>query len=101
MLFQCDSTFTITSKSYQAGVLSLQIDYTEDMEDRKCNLMVIYGTNPGDVAHVEFIVDSNNTPLLYSSKVEEYQNLKFFFNILSYLTLAIFVISLPHKMVGV
>ena len=71
------------------------------MEDRKCNLTVIYGSSPDDVAHVVFFVDSNNTPLLYSSKVEEYKSLQFFFNILSYLTLAIFVISLPHKMVGV
>lgn len=38
----CPSTYTIDSISYDSGLLTLTVDYTEDMEARLCDLTLTY-----------------------------------------------------------
>ena len=99
----CPSTYTIDSISYDSGLLTLTVDYTEDMEARLCDLTLTYDPTIVDrpSSYLSFEAISSNSKLVISSKLEEYQQFKFIFNILSMITLAIFVVSLPFKMPGV
>ena len=99
----CPSTYTIDSISYDSGLLTLTVDYTEDMEARLCDLTLTYDPTIVDrpFSYLSFEAVSSNSKLVISSKLDEYQQFKFIFNILSMITLAIFVLSLPFKMPGV
>ena len=46
------------------------------------------------------MVDSDDVPLLFSGQVDQYKVFQFIFNVLSLTTLAVFALSLPHKMAG-
>ena len=62
---------------------------------------MVYGINPEDRFISTFIVASNNAALIFSEKVDQFRTLRFIWNLLSYGSLVIFVLSLPHKMIGV
>ena len=49
---------------------------------------------------ITFDVISSNTELLYETSHEFYGTIKFVFNILSYIALILFFLSLTHKLIG-
>ena len=100
--FSCDSSYTIASFTYHNGIISMVVDYFDDMEDRNCNVTLGYDSTylNSQASVLNFTVDSRNTELLYVSRIEEYKTIKFIFEILSYIALGIFVVSLSHKLIG-
>ena len=72
------------------------------MEDRFCNVTLGYDPNliRSSESTFNFTVESQNTQLLFLSNVEIYHLIKMIFRILSFIALAIFIVSLPHKLIG-
>ena len=101
--FNCDSSYSVSAITFTNGALSIAADYTEDMEEKNCNITVTYDPlvleSPNST--LSLIVQSDNVALLYSSKISQYKQIQFIFEILSFVVLALFVISLPTKVIGV
>jgi hypothetical protein len=99
----CDySAYTVTDLSYDRGTLSITVDFSEDLEGRNCNLTVSYDTSliRSPDSFLAFTVQSNTTALILFSKTRELQQITFIFRMLSYIALALFLLSLGHKMIG-
>ena len=88
---------------HEQGELSVVADYTEDMEDRDCNVTLVFDTTiiHSPTHYSSFTVRSNDTALTYTSSFPVYRTLQTIFQVLSYGSLCILVLSLPHKMLGV
>lgn len=101
--FSCDSTYSIASITYDNGIIELNVDYTEDMEDRSCILTLAYDPTIVDrpASQLTFDVKSNDMKLIVSNKLSELKQIKFIFGIIALIALGLFVISLPRKMLGV
>ena len=101
--FICNSTYSVSDISYSSGELMLTADYTEDMEDRTCNLTLSFDPSlvSSQVQTSIFIVQSSDIALLYYSRIDQYQQIKFIFQVLSYIALCLFALSLPTKVIGV
>jgi hypothetical protein len=99
----CDSTYEVTSLSYSAGKISVEFDYTEDMEGRHCTVTLAYDPTIVDrpPSQLSFDAKSQNAPLIISNKLSEYAQIRFLFGIIALIALGLFVISLPRKMPGV
>jgi hypothetical protein len=99
---KCNSNFTIEQISYSDGILKLNVNYTDDMEGDTCNLTMAYNYSIiwSRSSNITFQVKSSNVPLIYSSNSSSYSRFVYIFTIISYCVLAIFVLSLPSKMVG-
>jgi len=83
--------------------MDVLVDYTEDMENRNCNVSLAYDPTiaqkmPSDLS---FTVQSNNTGLIMFYNFEQFDMFQFIFSILSYSVVAAFLLSLPFKMLGV
>ena len=67
----CTSTYSVSSISYNLGTLTLVVDFSEDMEERNCNLSLSFDPSIIDSANstISFTVNSINEPLLYYSNV--------------------------------
>jgi hypothetical protein len=92
----------VSSLDYVSGVLKVVADYTEDMEDRECNLVVSYSQNTTifQYSALQFIAKGRNWKLLVSQSTSTKKTLTFFFKVLSYAALGVFLLSLLHKMIG-
>ena len=79
--FNCNSTYSVSDVSYSSGELVLTADYTEDIEDRTCNLTLSFDPSlVSSQAHSSiFIVQSSNIALLYYSRIDQYEQIKFIF----------------------
>ena len=81
------------------------VDYTADMEGVNCQLSIIYDPQLAIIQNnsLNFKVDSRNEELVLVDEEQREQKAKitFIFRILSYAVLVVFLLSLPHKMIGV
>jgi hypothetical protein len=100
--FTCASSYTVSALDYSAGVLSITADYTEDLEGRACTLDVAYNSSliRGPAFSLAFDAKSDNEALLYSTRTGQQAQVSFIFRILSFACLALFALSLPHKLAG-
>ena len=81
----------------------LTVDFTDDLEARNCNLTLAYDPSIIDrpSSELSFTVKSDDIPLTVSTKLQEYQNIKFIFKIIAWIAMGLFVLGLPFKMIGV
>lgn len=72
------------------------------MEGRRCTLTLSYDPSliRADASTLEFTAAGENSPLLLSEYTNRYIDFSLAFRYLSYSVVAIFVLSLCHKMVG-
>lgn len=97
----CSSTYSISDVGYSDGTLSLIVDFSEDLEDRECNLSLSLGSfvrYPS--SSLAFLAVSEDVPLLLSRHLDEFATIETISRVLSYIALAIFLLSLGHKMIG-
>ncbi len=73
------------------------------MEGFLCELSISFDSSIiiSPNATLSFSAVSRNTPLIVSTSLSEYSTIKVIFGIISYLLLALFVLSFTHKMIGV
>ena len=76
------------------------------MEGRPCNLTLgfdskIVRSSISNSTSFPFTAISRNIPLRISNQLSMLATLKYIFDILSYIALALFAVSLVHKMIGV
>lgn len=102
VIMECNSTYTIPSVGYDNGLLTIKADYTENMEGRLCSLAVSfdkqYIISPNYTLHFQAV--SENYPLVIIQDMESIKKIKFSLQLLSYVVLGLFLLSLPHKMIG-
>jgi hypothetical protein len=101
--FSCDSTtYTVSSISYSVGVLEVTADYTTDMEGLPCILSITFDSSlilsPAVALH--FSAVSNTVPLRISLFKGEFAIIEMVFEYVAYAALAVFLLALPHKMMG-
>jgi hypothetical protein len=99
----CNSEYTVSEVSYSAGVLKVVVDYTQDMEGVECTLNIDY--DPAVIESTNSSVDfqaisSNEQLLIMLDHVAQVATIKFLFKVLSWVILGVFLLSLPHKMIG-
>ena len=101
----CASVYSVADISYDSakGTLSLTVDFEEDLENRDCTLSL--GFDPSLVrsrtASLSFVVESDDLPLIVVSNLSAYGTFTFIFETLSFVAVAVFALSLGHKLVGV
>lgn len=100
--FLCDSTYIISDISYSTGTLKIVADYSTDMEGLPCELTLSFdsGVIRSPNASLSFSAVSRNAPLIISHHLSEYGTIKLIFGYLALIVLGLFVLSLPHKMIG-
>ena len=42
LVLDCNSTYSVADVTYKEGQFDVTVDYTEDMEDRTCNLTLSF-----------------------------------------------------------
>jgi hypothetical protein len=100
----CDSEYQVTSAAYSFGVLELTVDYSKNMEGMACTLEIAYDNSvaltPDSILH--FTSQGRNLPLTIVSPelANTAAQMIFSFRALSYTGLAVFLLSLLHKMIG-
>jgi cysteine-rich repeat protein len=102
LAFTCQSAYTIASLEYRSGVLTITADYSEDLEKRDCVLTLSYDPSLilSPTSTLDFIVQSDNDPLTISTKLAQFADFSFIFRTLSYISMVLFALSLPHKLIG-
>jgi hypothetical protein len=83
---------------YRSGVLTITTNYSEDLERRDCILVFAY--DPSLILSLAFAVQSDNESLTISAKLSQFEGFYFIFRALSYASMALLVLSLPHKLLG-
>ena len=48
LTFDCNSTYSVRSINYRDGVMDVIVDYTNDMENRNCNVSLAYDPTIAD-----------------------------------------------------
>lgn len=73
------------------------------MEGNNCTLELSFDISiiKSPTVFLNFEAVSSNTPLTLSQNIQIFFNFGFIFNIISYAALALFILSLPTKMIGV
>ena len=100
--FTCDANFTIMSMTYQRGVLTIETEFSTDLEGRTCNVSMEFDPSvilSNNFALI-FTVESDNNELVISAHLDTYQTMTFLFKAISFSALAIFALGLGHKMIG-
>jgi len=103
LTFDCNSTYEVSSISYEDGVMEVLVDYTVDMENRDCNVSLAYDPTIADKppSTLSFTAQSDNTGLIVFSNFDLFETFQSLFSILSYSIIIVFLLSLPFKMLGV
>jgi cysteine-rich repeat protein len=100
----CAANYTASQTTYSGGKLTLIVDYTTDMEGVGCNLTINYNLNVASLLEnsISFNATSNNQKLVIAdqSTSNSKQTLALVFRMLSYVAIAVFLVSLRHKMIG-
>ena len=98
----CTSTYSVSSISYSLGTLTLVVDFSEDLEERTCNLSLSFDPSIIDSANstISFTVNSINEPLIFYSNVETLTAIKNIFKVLSLIALVLSVLTIHHKLIG-
>jgi cysteine-rich repeat protein len=106
LTFSCTSNCTVvSSSSYTAGTLSVAVDYSTDLEGRSCSISLAFNFSlaRSPAFTLDFTVQSNGEALSYSESMSSSSAVAstgFLFNVLSYIALLLFLLSLPHKLAG-
>ena len=98
----CVASYSINEVSYSSGVLTVKADYTTDMEGQDCNLTLAFNSSiiVSPSVTLSFPAVSDNIELRVSQNKSQYATIKSIFVYLSYIALALFVLSLSHKLIG-
>ena len=98
----CNASSFISQVSYLNGILEIRVDYTTDMEDQNCTVTFSFDQQiiQSPTINFGFQAVSENTPLIITSYGDSYALSKIIFFYLSLAALAVFILSLPHKMIG-
>ncbi len=102
VILDCSAEYSVSAISYSKGVLTLTADYSTDMEGEQCSLTMHYDSTVvrSPNSSLSFTALSRNEKLIVSNHLSAYSSIMFIFRILSYAALAVFALSLPHKMIG-
>jgi len=67
----CNSKYQVVSVNYDNGQLSITVDYTEDLEGRRCTFAVAYDPTifARPPSQLTFDVKSQTVPLIISNKL--------------------------------
>ncbi len=98
----CEANYEISEINYSSGVLTIVVDYSSDLEGKTCNLTVAFDNNyiRTPSTWFNFTAQSETMPLIIFSLDKEYKISKLIFLVLAYSALALFLLSLAHKMIG-
>ncbi len=88
--------------NFADGVLQIITEFTTDMEGFPCDLEASFDSNIIISPNVtlSFKAVSNNIPLVISKYYSQYSTVKTIFEVISYISLGLFLISLPQKLIG-
>ena len=90
--------------SYSEGELTVEVDFTKDLEDVECSLSISYDQDLATVKNssLNFTAVSRNEELILVSEedISKRKTIKFIFTYLSLGFLGVFLFSLCHKMIG-
>jgi hypothetical protein len=104
VLFTCNSSSSISKITNNRNYLTVYVDYTEDLEGREANLLLLLDVkylNQSSVA-LNFTMISNGFKLIIIKNAAELNICKIIFQVFSIIILMIFFLSLfAHKMIGV
>lgn len=80
----------------------LTVDYTQDLEGELCKLTLSYDASViiSPNSTIAFDAISRTAPLIISTNIAFFDQFKVIFTALSYVALALFCLSLPHKLIG-
>lgn len=80
-------------------------DYYKDLEGNTCRLSITFNPSFARVSDslITFQAQSRNQKLIFvdDTSIENKKTITFIFDILSYVALGVFLLSLGHKMIGV
>lgn len=98
----CEADYEVSSITYVSGVMTIIVDYSSDVEERACSLNVAFDSNyiRTPTTWLNFTAQSETMPLIIFSLDSEYKISKLIFRVLAYSALALFLLSLAHKMIG-
>ena len=98
----CNTSSYISQLSYFNGILEIRVDYTTDMEDQNCTVTFSFDQQiiESPAINFDFQAVSENMPLIITSYSDSYALSKVIFFYLSIAALIVFILSLPHKMIG-
>jgi hypothetical protein len=104
-LLECPAIYSASDIKYDTskGELTLTADYESDMEGIPCIMTLTFDSNiirSADIA-VSFDAVSSTLPLVIIANQEQLKTLNTIFFAISYVVLAVFFLSLGHKMIGV
>jgi hypothetical protein len=104
-LLECPAIYSISSLKYDTsiGELTLTADYTSDMEGIPCNMTLSFDSaiiRSADIT-VSFDAVSDTLPLVIIKNQDHLRTINTIFVAISYASLAIFFLSLGHKMIGI
>lgn len=102
VVLACASTYTVSQVTYSGGTLRIEVDYSEDLEDRQCSLQLDFNGTAivSPPASLDFLADSSTLPLVLTRNPHLISASAFIFQALSYAALVFFALSLSHKTVG-
>jgi cysteine-rich repeat protein len=105
LTFNCATNYTVASSSYTPGTLSVAVDYSADLEGKNCSMSLAfnYSLARSPTFTLDFTAHASGEALSYSASTggsSAAVNSGFLFKTISYMTVLLFLLSMPHKLAG-